>query len=574
MGRTGWLIAAVALVTACGDDSVGTATEASTTTGSTTMMMQETGTSGTTEAPMVTETGGGSMTAGETTGTTTTTTTTGGDPVCGDGNVDVGEECDDGAANGPGASCKDDCAANVCGDGDQGPDEECDQGPDNSDEGLCKSDCTSAGCGDGIVQPGEGCDDGNEIDDDACTNECCVVSRYLRGFVPRSKRGFAQCDDGNADNSDACTDACLLPACGDGYIQAEAGELCDDGLDNDDNGDCTSQCTIAACGDGLVHNAGSGSEECDDGNEVDVDTCSNLCVSATCEDGVKNAAGSDVDGERHLRRLRGRPNCAADLDCNTQICDGGTCALPKSCAQILEKDVEASSGTYTIDADGDGPGQPFEVICDMDTEGGGWTMIANLHSNRIPQSINRDARFFTAAWRQNLDGNEVTSNDQLTLASDVFGMLDAQDLIAGATDLRYSCADETRDLTADAIWTPTMAEWTDLLQTMIYSAQAATVKIAKNGGGYGDVQAFPTAANKHTYGCWHICGSCGPAQQNLSFQLGLCHNSPSQGDNNTSNTNHVAIGYHDGYQALRLECTADTPSNTPILNGTWRAWVR
>ena len=567
MGRIGWIFAAVAIASACGDDSVGTATETTSTTGSTTMMMQETGTSGTTEAPMVTETGGGSMTAGETTGTSTTG---GVDPVCGDGNVDVGEECDDGAANGPGASCKADCTANVCGDGDQGPDEECDAGADNNDAGLCKSDCTSASCGDGIVQPGEGCDDGNAIDDDACTNTCKLAS-CGDGEVQAGE----ECDDGNADNSDACTDVCLLPLCGDGYIQAAAGEACDDGPDNDDNGDCTSQCTVATCGDGLLHNAGGGAEECDDGNDVDVDDCSNLCVSATCDDGVKNAAESDVDcGGETCDACAAGQSCEADADCNTLICLEGSCTYPLSCAQILEKDANASSGNYTIDADGDGPGLPFDVVCDMDTEGGGWTMIANLHSNRIPQSIHRDARFFTAAWKQNLDGNEVTSNDQLTLASDVFGMLDAQDLIAGASDIRYSCVDETRDLSADAIWTPTMAEWTDLLQTMIYSAQAKTVKLAKNGGVYGDIQAYPTAANKHTYGCWHICGNCGPSQQNLSFQLGLCHNSPSQGDSNTTNTNHVAIGYHDGYQALRLECTADTPNNTPILNGTWRAWVR
>ena len=564
MGRSYWLSALCAIAACSGDD---TATGTATTGGSTTMTMQETGTGGTTEAPMVTDSGG-SMSAGETTGSMTTTT--GADPVCGDGTVDDGEECDDGAANGPSGACKSDCTTNVCGDGDQGPDEQCDAGPDNNDNGLCKSDCTTAACGDGIVQPGEGCDDGNTDDGDECTNQCKLASCGDGELQPGE-----ECDDGNVDNTDTCTDACLLPLCGDGYLQPDAGESCDDGNANDDNGDCTSQCLTAACGDSFVHNAGSGTEECDDGNDIDEDTCSNICVSATCEDGVKNAAESDVDcGGETCDACDAGKSCESDADCNPILCIDGTCTWPVSCAQILDKSPDASSGSYTIDPDGDGPEVPFEVTCDMDTEGGGWTLIANLHSNRIPQSINRDKRFFTGSWRQLLDGNEVVTNEELKLADDVFGMHDATALIAASKDLRYSCQDETRDLAADAIWTPTMADWTALLETMIYSSDAKSFKIASNGGPYADAQAYPTAANEHTSGCWHICGGCGPAKQTLSFQLGVCHTPPAQADSNLSNINQVALGYHDGYQALRLECTADTPNNTPILNGTWRAWVR
>ncbi len=567
MGRSSWLFALCAAAACSGDDAASGGTD--TVGGSTTVMVQETGTSGTTEAPMVTETGGGGTgTAGETTGTTGTST--GGEPICGDGTVDPGEECDDGPGNGPGNACTSECTQNSCGDGDLGPDEECDAGPDNNNEGLCKIDCTSAECGDGFLQPGEGCDDGNAVDDDECTNQCKLAS-CGDGEVQAGE----QCDDGNADNADGCTETCLLPLCGDGYLQIEAGESCDDGNQNDDNADCTSLCTVAVCGDAFVHNSGSGNEQCDDGNDLDLDACSNICISATCDDGLTNDGESDIDcGGMTCDPCKVGKECINDSDCESALCESGTCAWPRSCAKILEENAEASSGTYTIDADGEGPALPFTVVCDMNTQGGGWTMIANLHSNRIPQSINRDKRFFTGAWRQLLDGNQVVSNDALTLADDSFGMHDATDLIADSVDIRYSCRDATRNLAADAIWTPTMAEWSSLLETMIYSSDAKTVSIATNGGPYGDVQAYPTAANKHTYGCWHICGSCGPAKQNLSFQLGLCHNSPNQGDNGTSNTNHVAIGYHDGYQALRLECTADTPNNTPILNGTWRAWVR
>jgi cysteine-rich repeat protein len=57
------------------------------------------------------------------------------DPVCGDGNVDPGEECD---------------------------------GGDN-----CADDCTLPPfCGDGNVDPGEECDDGNSTDGDGCSAAC------------------------------------------------------------------------------------------------------------------------------------------------------------------------------------------------------------------------------------------------------------------------------------------------------------------------------------------------------------------------------------------------------------------
>ena len=49
-------------------------------------------------------------------------------------------------------------------------------------------------------------------------------------------------------------------------------------------------------------------------------------------------------------------------------------AYPQSCAQLLANDPTAASGAYTIDPTGDLTG-PIETWCDMDTDGGGWTMV-------------------------------------------------------------------------------------------------------------------------------------------------------------------------------------------------------
>lgn len=162
---------------------------------------------------------------------------------------ELGCEC---AADGrcdPGLLCDatDVCveANNTCGDGMLEPGEECDQGASNADDGICKSNCTLQVCGDGFVGPGEGCDDGNEVDEDDCSNSC-VPTTCGDGVVQPPE----ECDDGNSSNEDECTEACAAPACGDGFVQPGQGETCDDG--NAESGDgCEPDCTASPlCGDG------------------------------------------------------------------------------------------------------------------------------------------------------------------------------------------------------------------------------------------------------------------------------------------------------------------------------------
>ena len=109
----------------------------------------------TTEAPSTDDTTSSSTALGET-----------GDPFCGDGNIDPGEECDDGLRdNALDGACLPDCNLNVCGDGNVGPDEGCDEGADDNvfEVGACAPDCsrvieekeivTSTGVDNGYLQP-------------------------------------------------------------------------------------------------------------------------------------------------------------------------------------------------------------------------------------------------------------------------------------------------------------------------------------------------------------------------------------------------------------------------------------
>ncbi len=197
---------------------------------------------------------------------------------CGDGIVHEGvEACDDGNTDDADRTCTNTCTEPICGDGIHQVDlgEACDDGNEDDGDG-CTGACELASCGDGIAQLGEACDDGNEINTDNCVN--CLEARCGDGFT---HEGEEECDDGNSLDTDACTTACRGAACGDFIIQPGQGETCDDGNDLDSD-DCTTACARARCGDGYIH---EGTESCDDGNIVETDACIG-CRDARCGDGL------------------------------------------------------------------------------------------------------------------------------------------------------------------------------------------------------------------------------------------------------------------------------------------------
>ena len=65
-------------------------------------------------------------------------------------------------------------AGAVCGNGNVDGSEACDDGDDNSDTqpNACRTSCVRPVCGDGVVDEGETCDDGNRLNDDECNNAC------------------------------------------------------------------------------------------------------------------------------------------------------------------------------------------------------------------------------------------------------------------------------------------------------------------------------------------------------------------------------------------------------------------
>lgn len=224
--------------------------------------------------------------------------------VCGDGFKTREEQCDLGTNNAPLASvpyggCTTSCTLGpYCGDGTaQNPPEVCDDGVNltpytkNQSSTACGPSCKRPTyCGDGIVQGahGEQCDDGpnNQNAYGKCQTDCTAGPRCGDGVVQAG--AGEECDNGfnvssyvrNATAND-CAPGCKKPrSCGDGTVDFPF-EQCDQGSANSNAGaygSCKTDCTYGPrCGDGIVQAAAG--EQCDDGNRVNGDGCSAACLT-------------------------------------------------------------------------------------------------------------------------------------------------------------------------------------------------------------------------------------------------------------------------------------------------------
>ena len=170
---------------------------------------------------------------------------------------------------------------------------------------------TDPDCGDSYLTEDETCDDGNDVTElcdygatecMVCDSACQYVSgptRYCGDGALNAEEG-EECDNANLNADDAgCLDACISATCGDGLLRMdlpegiEGYEACDDGEGNNDLGACLSDCVVASCGDGFrrqdIAQGEVGYEACDDGTE-DSEICDAFdCSFAECGDGYVNA---------------------------------------------------------------------------------------------------------------------------------------------------------------------------------------------------------------------------------------------------------------------------------------------
>lgn len=148
--------------------------------------------------------------------------------------------------------------------------------------------------------------------------------------------------------------------CGDGIVNEDAGEECDDGnaVNNDD---CLNTCKAATCGDGILHNLGTGNEICDRGAENGPfpATCPVDCIFHDCGNGVIEPGKACDDGDENSDYSSCLSNCVLN------VCGDGIAYLhvtdgtnnphaPHECDDANDDDSDACTKDCAWNVCGDG----------------------------------------------------------------------------------------------------------------------------------------------------------------------------------------------------------------------------
>ncbi len=147
---------------------------------------------------------------------------------------------------------------------------------------------------------------GEECDDGIETADCTATCKKSRcGDGYRNTAAGEECDDSR--ESATCNADCTLARCGDGKVNRTAQEQCDD---EGESATCNADCTIARCGDGKLNKTAG--EKCDD--EGESATCNSDCTLSACGDGKLNKAAGEQcdDGRDDQGKVKETATCNSD----------------------------------------------------------------------------------------------------------------------------------------------------------------------------------------------------------------------------------------------------------------------
>lgn len=289
------------------------------------------------------------------------------------------------------------------------------------DPGTVTNDTNGMDTGGADVGEVEGCDgvpDGTACGTDLiCVEGTCGASECGDGYLDED--GGELCDDGNGTAFDGCEPGTCTFTCDDaadcddtlvcnGAETCSAEHVCalgapaDDGdactLDEGGEGVCrTAACVAAGCGNGVTDTG----EDCDDDNEVEGDGCNGDCTFSCSED-VDCSDGDACNGSEtcvvadHACVAGTALDCDDDSPCTTDSCDP----------------IEGECLSTLIDGDGDGHADEALGACgdDCDDDRADVYEGAEELCDSVDNNCNDDTDEIAPTWYIDCDDDGFAQN--------------------------------------------------------------------------------------------------------------------------------------------------------------------
>ena len=236
-----------------------------------------------------------------------------------------------------------------------------------------------------------GCNNGYSDCDGNVMNGCEILSNS-------DARNCGACGNACAQGAVCIGGVCTCPPCNFPNAKARcAGVQCVIDVCNPNYGNCDGN-SANGCErriDGDISNCGACGNVCPMGLVCVQGSCTcpmcnipnaksvcvnNACVFDSCLPDYGNCDmnagnGCEVDLRADAKNCGA---CGKACPQNAPFCTGGVCNnILASCLDYSQGGGQMS-GIFNIDPDGGGPVSPFAVWCDMETDGGGWTLVARV----------------------------------------------------------------------------------------------------------------------------------------------------------------------------------------------------